>query len=114
MALVGFSRPHAGAFTPVESPPMAVTAYIRRIDDERVEAVQYTGANLDQVRAWVDTGFDGVTGDPQRVYVSQDAKDRGDGDDEVLAGDWVVRDDERVYAVRSYVFRGHCREAPIE
>lgn len=90
---------------------MTGTTYIRRIDDERVEAVQYTGDNLDQLRAWVGAGFHVVAGDPQRVYVSQDAENRGD---EVFAGDWLVRDDERVYAVRSYVFRGHCREVPVE
>lgn len=32
----------------------------------------------------------------------------------VSTGDWVVRDGQRAYAVRSFAFRGHCRGVPGE
>lgn len=28
--------------------------------------------------------------------------------------DWVVRDDEPAYAVRSFAVRGHCQQVPVE
>lgn len=89
---------------------MTATTYIRCIDDQPVEAMQYTGGNLAALGAWVGPGFHVIDGDPPRIYVSRDAEGRGD---QAYVGDWIIRDDERVYAVRSYAFRGDCREAPI-
>lgn len=50
---------------------MKATTYLRRIDDELVEAVQYTGHNRDEVRALVGAGYrvpvDGWDEDPARA-----------------------------------------------
>jgi len=90
---------------------MTPTTYLRRIDDEPVEAVQYTGGNHDKVRAFVGAGYRVVVLEPDRLTLAREhPQERVD----VSAWDWIIRDGQRVYAVRSFAFRSHCREVPVE
>jgi len=90
---------------------MTPTTFLRRIDDELIEALQYTGANLDDVRAMVGAGYRvTVTDAGVLAWTREHPQERV----EAVASDWIIRDGQRVYAVRSFAFRGHCREVPIE
>lgn len=84
--------------------------YLRRLDDQPVDALQYTGENLEAVRALVGGGFRAEAW-PDRVVLT-----RGRPPARVAVGawDWVLNDGERVYAGRSYDFWSHCRSVPIE
>ena len=84
--------------------------FVRRLDDQLVEAVQYTGDNLAALRAWLG-GFRVGLVDPSRLTLT---REHPYAVVEVGVGDWVIDDGQRVYRVPVYAFRGHCREVPIE
>jgi len=87
------------------------TTYLRRIDDQLVEALQYTGDNLDEVRAMVGAGYRVTVTDAGGLTLTREHPQELV---DVSAWDWVVRDGQRAYAMRSFAFRGHCRAVPIE
>ena len=90
---------------------MMPTTYIRRIDDQPVEALQYTGNNLGEVRALVGAGYRVAVTDAGGLTLTQEHPEERE---EAAAWDWIIRDGQRVYAVRSFAFRGHCRGVPVE
>lgn len=90
---------------------MIATTYLRRIDDQPVEALQYTGDNLGEVRALVGAGYRVAVTDAGGLTLTREHPQERV---KATAWDWIIRDGDRVYAVRSYEFRSHCREVPIE
>jgi hypothetical protein len=88
---------------------MPADRYLRCGDDQPVEALAYSGANADEVRAWL-VGYR-VTDRGEALVVTRDQEDAGL---EVRPGDWLVRDDERVALMRAYEFFGRYRAQPVE
>ncbi len=75
--------------TPMTNPDL----YVRRADQQLVEAFRYTGENRDELARWAGIGF------PV---------------DDVPPWAWVVRDDDRVYVVPAVEFWSHVRSRPME
>jgi len=67
--------------------------YVRRLDDQLVEAIRFTGGNSAELARWTGLSF---------------------AVEKLPAGAWVVRDDARLYVVPSHEFWSHCRARPVE
>jgi hypothetical protein len=83
--------------------------FLRRGDDQLVEALAYTGGNAGEVRAWL-VGYR-VTDRGEALVVTRDP---GDAGLEVRPEDWLERDDEGVRVVPAWEFFGRFRARPVE
>ena len=88
---------------------MPAERFLRRGDDQLVEAMTYTGEDVDEVRAWL-AGYR-VTEQGRALFVTGHHEDGTLG---VRPGHWVVRAGVEVSAVQAHEFFSRYRSPLVE